>query len=205
MSPQPDPVNRTLEQFRAYLECLTFITIDPRLRRRFGFSDLIQKTLVEAWHTLGRIEALEPEAQKRWLRRMLVHNLLEQIDKEKAALFEDWGKFRDATKAWLDLMGKLQPEVTKKPKAKEQYYEAYYSYVFCLYKYAQGLDDPKKKTENMTRAGKAIAKLEETQADFGGVGMKEKYMQLLDKEPPLKKEYLAAKAAGAKAVNANPK
>jgi RNA polymerase sigma-70 factor (ECF subfamily) len=79
-------VNRTLEQFRAYLECLTFITIDPRLRRRFGFSDLIQKTLVEAWHTLGRIEALEPEAQKRWLRRMLVHNLLEQIDKEKAAV-----------------------------------------------------------------------------------------------------------------------
>src|SRR5438270_13889954 len=86
MSAPSDPVNRTLEQFRAYLECLTYITIDPRLRRRFGFSDIIQKTLVEAWQTLGRIEALGPEAQKRWLRRMLVHNLLDRIEEEKAAV-----------------------------------------------------------------------------------------------------------------------
>src|SRR5689334_19688052 len=85
MSPQPDPVNRTLEQFRAYLECLTYITIDPRLRRRFGFSDIIQKTLMEAWQTLGRIETLEAPAQKRWLRRMLINNLSEEIKKHKAA------------------------------------------------------------------------------------------------------------------------
>src|SRR5207244_145420 len=97
------------------------------------------------------------------------------------------------------------PEVPKKPKVKEQYYDAYYSYIFCLYKYAQGLDEPKKKADNITRAGKAIAKLEDTQADFGGEGMKEKYQDLMKKEPPLKKEYDAAKAAAAKAANANPK
>ncbi len=86
MSAAPDRTSRTLEQFRAYLECLTYIEIDPRLRRRFGFSDIVQKTLVEAWQTLARIEQLDPPAQKRWLRRMLVHNLLEQIEKEKAAM-----------------------------------------------------------------------------------------------------------------------
>jgi RNA polymerase sigma-70 factor (ECF subfamily) len=86
MSSQPDGVNQTLEQFRAYLECLTYIQVDPRLRRRFGFSDMVQKTLTEAWLTLERIERLDAPAQKRWLRRMLIHNLLEQIEKEKAGV-----------------------------------------------------------------------------------------------------------------------
>lgn len=86
MSAPTDSVNRTLQQYRAYLECLTYIQIDPRLRRRFGFSDVIQKTLIEAWQTRKRIEALEPEAEMRWLRRMFVHNLLEQIEHEKAAI-----------------------------------------------------------------------------------------------------------------------
>jgi RNA polymerase sigma-70 factor (subfamily 1) len=79
-------VNDSLERFRAYLECLTYIQIDPRLRRRFGFSDVVQTTLTEAWQTLKRIEAMDPPAQKRWLRRMLVHNLLERIEREKAAI-----------------------------------------------------------------------------------------------------------------------
>ncbi len=86
MSAPSDPVNLTLQRYRAYLECLTYIQIDPRLRRRFGFSDVIQKTLTEAWQHLARIEALEPEAQKRWLRRMLVHNLIELVEREKAAI-----------------------------------------------------------------------------------------------------------------------
>jgi RNA polymerase sigma-70 factor (ECF subfamily) len=86
MSASPDRANPTLEQFRAYLECLTYIQIDPRLRRRFGFSDIVQKTLMEAWQKLERIERLDPPAQKRWLRQMLVHNLLEQIEKEEAGV-----------------------------------------------------------------------------------------------------------------------
>jgi RNA polymerase sigma-70 factor (subfamily 1) len=72
-------VNRTLEEFRAYLETLTFIQVDPRLRNKFSMSEIIQNTLVEAWCALPRIETLDAEGRKRWLRKMLVHNLLEQI------------------------------------------------------------------------------------------------------------------------------
>jgi RNA polymerase sigma-70 factor (subfamily 1) len=86
MSAPADAENLALQRYRAYLECLTYIQIDPRLRRRFGFSDVLQKTLLEAWQARKRVEALEPEAELRWLRRMFVHNLLEQIEHEKAAI-----------------------------------------------------------------------------------------------------------------------
>jgi RNA polymerase sigma-70 factor (ECF subfamily) len=84
MPVQPDRVNHSLGQFRAYLETLTYIQIDPRLRSRFGWSDIIQKTLLEASRMLERIEAMGPEDQKRWLRRMLINNLKEKIDYETA-------------------------------------------------------------------------------------------------------------------------
>jgi RNA polymerase sigma-70 factor (ECF subfamily) len=81
MRGQTDHANRNLERFRAYLETLTYIQIDPRLRGKFGLSDVIQKTLVEAWQTLERIEAMDSEDQKRWLRRMLLNNLKDEIDR----------------------------------------------------------------------------------------------------------------------------
>jgi hypothetical protein len=38
----PVVLNQVLEEFRAYLETLTAIHVDPRLRRKFGMSDIIQ-------------------------------------------------------------------------------------------------------------------------------------------------------------------
>jgi RNA polymerase sigma-70 factor (ECF subfamily) len=79
MPRQSDVVNLALEEYRVYLETLTYIQIDPRLRSEFSMSDIIAKTLVEAWHGLSRIEALDADSRKRWLRKMLVHNLIEMI------------------------------------------------------------------------------------------------------------------------------
>lgn len=73
-------VNRSLQRYQAYLKTLTFMQIDPRLRCKVGWSDIIQKTLMEASQTLERIEAMDSEDQKRWLRRMLLNNLRDEID-----------------------------------------------------------------------------------------------------------------------------
>jgi RNA polymerase sigma-70 factor, ECF subfamily len=81
MPTHPDAANRTLEQYRAYLECLTFIQVDPRLRSKFGMSDVIQNTLLEAYRSLEQIEAMGSEDRQRWLRRMLVNNLRDEIDR----------------------------------------------------------------------------------------------------------------------------
>jgi RNA polymerase sigma-70 factor (subfamily 1) len=84
MPNHPADPNQDLEEMRAYLETLTFIQIDPRLRSKFGLSDIIQTTLVEAWRDLQRIQALDAAGRKRWLRRMLVNNLLQEIDRWRA-------------------------------------------------------------------------------------------------------------------------
>ena len=75
-----DADNQALEKYRAYLETLTFIQIDPRLRGKFGWSDIIQGTLIEATRILERIEAMDPEDQRPFLRRMLLNNLRDEID-----------------------------------------------------------------------------------------------------------------------------
>jgi RNA polymerase sigma-70 factor (ECF subfamily) len=72
-----------LEPFRSYLETLMLIQIDPRLRSKFSMSDIVQNTLVEAWRDLERIQALDAD-RKRWLRRMLVNYLLQEINRWRA-------------------------------------------------------------------------------------------------------------------------
>ena len=78
-------VNQALEKFRAYLETLTFLQIAPRLRGKFGLSDIISRTLWEAYQELDRLRALDEQVKKRRLRRMLVNNLLEEIKRWKTA------------------------------------------------------------------------------------------------------------------------
>ena len=80
MSSSTDTDNHVLEEVRAYLETLTFIQIDPRLRSKFGLSDVVQNTLVKAWGDLERIRGLDPDGRKRWLRRMLVNTTLDEIE-----------------------------------------------------------------------------------------------------------------------------
>jgi RNA polymerase sigma-70 factor (ECF subfamily) len=72
--------NQLLKEFRVYLETLTSIQIDPRLRSKFSVSDIIQNTLVEAWRELERIETMDADRRKARLREMLIHNLLDRID-----------------------------------------------------------------------------------------------------------------------------
>jgi RNA polymerase sigma-70 factor (ECF subfamily) len=74
-----DACNQLMEEFRAYLETLTYVQIDPRLRNHISLSDMIQNTLVEAWHDLKRIESLDADGRKRKLRKMLVNNLIDEI------------------------------------------------------------------------------------------------------------------------------
>src|SRR3954466_10463125 len=77
--PGHDSATAALEQYRAYLECLAFMRLDPRLRSKFGLSDVIQHTLLEAYADLAQLQALDPEARKRWLRKAAARNLLDEI------------------------------------------------------------------------------------------------------------------------------
>lgn len=80
----PETSDRILERYHGYLECLTYIQIDPRLWRRFGWSDIINHTLLEAYRDLEQLQQLDEAGRNRRLRRMLVNNLLERIEHERA-------------------------------------------------------------------------------------------------------------------------
>ena len=81
MTPPAESINRVLEEYRAYLDTLKSIQIDPRVRQKFGMSDIVQITLKEAGRDLERIQAMDPAGRKRWLRRMLMNNLLDELRK----------------------------------------------------------------------------------------------------------------------------
>ena len=84
MPTQPESTDHILERYRAYLNCLTSIQVDPRLWRRFGWSDVVNHTLLEAYRDLAKLQALEEADRNRYLRRMLLHNLLDRIEHERA-------------------------------------------------------------------------------------------------------------------------
>src|SRR5215468_7890274 len=82
----PETTDRILERYRAYLDCLNYIQVDPRLWRRFGWSDVVNQTLLEAYRDLAKLQALDEANRNRWLRRMLVNNLLDRIEHERAEM-----------------------------------------------------------------------------------------------------------------------
>jgi RNA polymerase sigma-70 factor (ECF subfamily) len=86
MPPQPESTDHILERYRAYLECLTFIQIDPRLWRRFGWSDVVNQTLLEAYRDLAQLQQIDEVDRNRRLRRMLHNNLLDRIEHERAEM-----------------------------------------------------------------------------------------------------------------------
>src|SRR5215472_1035264 len=86
MPTQPESTDHILERYRAYLDCLTYIQVDPRLWRRFGWSDVVNHTLLEAYRDLAKLQALDEADRNRRLRRMLLNNLLERIEHERAEM-----------------------------------------------------------------------------------------------------------------------
>jgi RNA polymerase sigma-70 factor (ECF subfamily) len=77
-------VNKALAEFLAYLETLACIKVDPRVRCRFGLSDIVQNTLADALPRLEALQALDDADRKRLLRRMYVNNLLQEIERHLA-------------------------------------------------------------------------------------------------------------------------
>jgi RNA polymerase sigma-70 factor (ECF subfamily) len=85
MTTESRHINETLERYRAYLETLSWMQVNPRLRSKISKSDLIQDTLTKAFRNLHQIEALDEAARRRWLRRVLLNNPRDHVDRWLAA------------------------------------------------------------------------------------------------------------------------
>jgi RNA polymerase sigma-70 factor, ECF subfamily len=81
MSDEAPSVGTTLARYHAYLEALAAIQVSPRLRSKFGASDIIQETLKEALEGYDRLQAMGEAERRLYLRKMLLNNLRDQIDR----------------------------------------------------------------------------------------------------------------------------
>jgi len=118
------------------------------------------------------------------------------VRKELAQTWMDEEKYGAAATKWNDAISAFgaKPDFSI-AKVKENYFEAQFQYIYCLYMYAKNIDpkDPKvgsKKPEYILRAAKLILRLESTPpGDMGGEQFKKRYDDLLKKEDVLRKAY----------------
>ena len=78
-----------LSHCRNYLRVLARTQVDKYLRVRCDESDLVQETLVEALRDFPRFAGNTEQELLAWLRRILVHNLADQM-KHNRAQARDW-------------------------------------------------------------------------------------------------------------------
>jgi RNA polymerase sigma-70 factor (ECF subfamily) len=76
--PAPDG-DRTPEDYRAYLDNLARLRLDPRLQSKLDPADMVQQTLLEACRDLEPFHGRSEGEQKAWLRRILLHNLANAV------------------------------------------------------------------------------------------------------------------------------
>ena len=76
----PGPAD-TVQRWRDYLSVLARAQVDPRLRGRIDLSGVVQQTLLEAHRERPRFQAEHPAQEAAWLRRILAHNLADELRK----------------------------------------------------------------------------------------------------------------------------
>jgi RNA polymerase sigma-70 factor (ECF subfamily) len=81
MSDEPDALAGRLEGFRAYLDLLARLHLDPRLKGKVDLSGVVQQTLWEGHRALGPLPPPGDAQLAALLRRLLANNLADEVRK----------------------------------------------------------------------------------------------------------------------------
>jgi RNA polymerase sigma-70 factor (ECF subfamily) len=71
-----EALGQILDACRGYLLLVAQRELDPQLRAKGGASDLVQETLLDALRGFGRFHGNSEDELRRWLRRLLLNNLV---------------------------------------------------------------------------------------------------------------------------------
>jgi RNA polymerase sigma-70 factor, ECF subfamily len=98
---------RSPEDFRAYLENLARLRLDPRLRSKLDPADVVQQSLLEACQAPGQFQGRSEGEQKAWLRRILLRNLANAV-RDLRRQKRDVSRERSLDAALEDSSGRLE-------------------------------------------------------------------------------------------------
>jgi RNA polymerase sigma factor (sigma-70 family) len=105
--------NQVLERYRAFLETLKIIYVNPRLLRYFDMSDIVQVTWHEASKKMELIEGLDEKGGKCYLRTMFMNNLRDEIRRIPPKTVVSLDQLQGAEgKSWCGLQKVLAAEDT---------------------------------------------------------------------------------------------
>jgi RNA polymerase sigma-70 factor (ECF subfamily) len=88
----PAALGHLLEACRNYLLLVANQELDPGLQAKFGPSDLVQDTLLEAQRDFGRFHGRSAEEWRAWLRQILRNNLANAARQFRATAMRDVGR-----------------------------------------------------------------------------------------------------------------
>lgn len=77
-----------LEPFRKRLHLLARLQLDPRLQGKIDLSGVVQQTLLEAHHARPQFQGQTEAHVFRWLRRILLRNLVDEVRKLRRAKYD---------------------------------------------------------------------------------------------------------------------
>ena len=133
------------------------------------------------------------ELANKLLYRLLTHpNARGQVlaEKERIHVVEESGRYGPAINLWDKFLKNpaVKSRLGDDQNTKEMYFDAYYHYAYCAYRYSQ---DPKAKSAKtwLRRAADSIVRLEKAKDNEGWQLIGPRFQELLENEPPLRAQY----------------
>jgi hypothetical protein len=114
-------------------------------------------------------------------------------DKEQIHVLEDQGKFGPAVNEWTKMLNNPSVRNFNSDKGKEFYYDCYYHFTYCNYKYGLNHKILATKKEFIRRAADWIVRREKAANQDGWNLTRARFQELLASEAPLREAYEALK------------
>jgi len=161
--------------------------LDPKLVQLYHFARILLVRELRLGKEFAKADLILQEIlATKWGQQNL------EVQKERIMLLEDQEKYvlpakKGAITDWNNLMKTLTPRRGDN-RINEQYFDCYYHYAYCMYKYALSLADPKLKRKYLGVAANYILQLEKQTGSAADM-CKKRFEDLLEKEAELKGAY----------------